>query len=365
MKVLHTECGLNWGGQEYRTVLESNWLNQNGHQSWIACDPRSELYKRRDALGAKLVPVSMRNNADLIGIRGIRRICRQHDVDLIHTHGPKDSWMCFPFHLAGIPVVRSRHVTVAIRPGFRHTFIYKHGCRKVIATAEIIRQTLIYTNGLDSGHVEVVGEGVDLNEYRPGLDGAAFRNEFGIPLDAPLVGNIGMMRGDKGHHYFLDAALLTLKRHPQARFVLVGEGIGGKRVERELRQRIQEQKEEHRIIMTGYRWDVPKVIAALDIVAVASIEVEAQSRIVPQSFASRKTVVATNVGGIPELLTHEVNGLLVPPKDPHALASAMCKLIEDPGLRAQLAYEGHQFAKERLSMDHMMRKTLDIYRSVL
>ena len=199
-----------------------------------------------------------------------------------------------------------------IKPGFAHTFIYHHGCRRVIATAEIIRETLIRVNGLESSRVDVVGEGVDLQEYHPSVDGSAFRAEFGIAPEAPLIGNIAMMRGDKGHHFFLDAALETLKCHPEARFVMVGEGIGGRRVERELRSRIEKAGDQKRIIMTGYRWDIPKVIAALDMVVVASIAVEAQSRIVPQCFASRCAVISTRVGGIPNC-DRWTKRLLVPP----------------------------------------------------
>jgi glycosyltransferase involved in cell wall biosynthesis len=365
MNVLHTECGLNWGGQEYRTLLEVEWLNRHGHRAWVACDPRSELRRRAEARGAAVLPVSMRNNADLAGLAALWRHCRREGVDVVHTHGPKDSWMCWPLHLAGWPVVRSRHITVPIKPGFAHGFIYRRGCRRVIATAAVIRDTLVKVNGLDPGRVDVVGEGVDLEEYSPKVDGSAFRAEFGIPDGAPLVGIVAMMRGDKGHRYFLDAAFEVLKTHPQARFVLVGEGIGGRRVERECRGRIEAAGEAKRIVMTGYREDVPRVMAALDAVVVASVEVEAQSRIVPQAFATGRAVVATRVGGIPELVEDGANGLLVPPADGAAIADALRRLFDDPALRARLAAAGHATAKARLSMGRMMEETLAVYQRAM
>lgn len=365
MNVLHTECGLNWGGQEYRTLIEVKWLNAHGHQAWVACDPRSEIFRRGKEMNISVLPISMRNNADLIGLQALWRFCRRMKIDIIHTHGPKDSWMCFPLRCAGFPIVRSRHTTVAIKPGFQHSFIYHHGCRRVIATAEIIRNTLININGLNPSRVDVVGEGVDLAEYNPSVDGSAFRKEFGIEEGTPLIGNIGMMRGDKGHHFFLDAAFEVLKKYPQARFVMVGEGIGGRRVERELRARIEKAGEQKRIIMTGYQWDIPKVIAALDIVVIASIEVEAQSRIVPQSFASQRAIVATRVGGIPELVVDGQNGLLVPPGNGSFLAGAIQRLIDDSPLRAKIAAAGHQTACERLSLDRMMEETLAVYKMAI
>ena len=361
MNILHTECGLNWGGQEYRTLIEAKWLNAHGHRAWVACDPRGEMFRRGQKLNAPVVPVSMRNNADPFGICALWKLVGANKVDVIHTHGPKDSWMCLPLHLAGYPVVRSRHTTVAVQPGFRHTFIYQHGCRRVIATARIIRDTLMNVNRLDPARVDVVGEGLDLEEYHPSVDGRPFRDEFHIPPDAPLIGIIAMMRGDKGHHFFLDAAFDILKTHPRARFVLVGEGIGGRRVERECRGRITAAKEEQRVIMTGYRWDMPQVMAALDAVVVASIAVEAQSRIVPQAFATQRAVVATRVGGIPEIVRDGENGLLVPSEDGSAIAMAVKRLIDDPALRKRLAVSGHETALAKLSIERMMEKTLATY----
>ncbi|MBI4024103.1 MAG: glycosyltransferase family 4 protein [Verrucomicrobia bacterium] len=365
MNVLHTECGLNWGGQEYRTLIEAGWLNANGHRAWIACDPRSELFRRGREQFAPVTAVSMRHNADIPGLQMIWKLCRRQRVDVIHTHGPKDSWMCLPLHLAGYPVVRSRHITIPIKPGIAHSFIYRHGCRRVVATAQVIRDTLVNVNKLNSARVDVVGEGVNLDEYHPGVDGLPFRNEFGIAPDALLVGIVAMMRGDKGHHFFLDAALETLKTHPHARFVLVGEGIGGRRVERECRDRIETAGEQKRIIMTGYRWDIPRVMAALDMVVIASIAVEAQSRIVPQAFASRRAVIATRVGGIPELVRDGDNGLLVPPGDGGAIADATRRLMDDPNLRRRLAEGGYETACARLSLTRMMEETLAVYRKAI
>ena len=308
-----------------------------------------------------MVPVSMRMNADLAGVTSLWKFCRREKAEVIHTHGPKDSWMCLPLHGAGYAVVRSRHITVPIKPGRAHSFIYRHGCRRVIATADCIRETLVRVNRLDAARVDVVGEGVDLDEFRPDLDGQAFRDEFRIPRDTPLVGIIAMMRGDKGHRYFLDAALELLKTHPATRFVLVGEGIGGKRVERECRERIAAAKEEERIVMTGYRWDVPRVMAALDIVVVASVEVEGQSRIVPQAFASHRAVIATRVGGLPELVRDGENGLLVAAGDGAAMAQAMRRLMDDRSLRQRLAEAGWRLARAELSLDRMMERTLAVY----
>jgi glycosyltransferase involved in cell wall biosynthesis len=364
MNVLHTECGLNWGGQEYRTLLEVNWLNAHGHRSWIACDPRGETFKRAPAMGAERVGISMRNSVDLGGICALMVFCRRHRIDVIHTHGPKDSWMCYFLKLLGWPVVRSRHISVPVKNTWRHTYVYRKGCDKIIATAEAIKRALVEKNQLRAESIAVVGEGIDLSLYRPENSGAAFRQEFGLAADAPLFGIIAMLRGDKGHSTYVEAALKLLATHPQARFVIVGEGIGSGRVKRELVARL-EQAGETRVIFTGYRQDIPEITAALDVLVVASTGVEGQTRVIPQAFATRRTAIATTVGGITEILRHEQNGLLVPPHDAEAMTAAMRRMLDEPGLRQRLAETGYRDAQRDLSIEAMMEKTLEVYRGVL
>jgi glycosyltransferase involved in cell wall biosynthesis len=366
MNILHTECGLNWGGQEYRTLLEVDWLNAHGHQSWMACDPRGKTFARAGAMGIKRLGISMRNSVDIPGISALITFCRRHDIEVIHTHGPKDSWMCYFLYLLGWPVVRSRHISVPVKNTWRRTFIYRQGCSKVIATAEAIKRGLIEHNHIPAERIAVVGEGIDLSLYRPENDGSAFRKEFGIAPDAPLFGIIAMLRGDKGHKFYVEAALKVLQAHPQARFVIVGEGIGsgGGWVKRETIARLEEIRES-RVILTGYRQDIPEITAALDVLVVASTSVEGQTRVIPQAFATRRTAIGTTVGGITEIIRDGENGLLVPPENADALAAAMRRMIEEPALRQQLAETGYRDSQRDLSIELMMEKTLAVYRETM
>ena len=323
-----------------------------------------EAFKRAGTMGIERLGISMRNSVDLGGILALITFCRRHEIEIIHTHGPKDSWMCYFLYLAGWPVVRSRHISVPVKNTWRRTYIYRRGCQKVIATADAIKRLLIEHNHIPEERIAVVGEGIDLSLYRPENDGTAFRKEFGIPLDAPLFGIIAMLRGDKGHKFYVGAALEVLKTHPQARFVMVGEGIGSGWVKRETLALLEELGEK-RIILTGYRQDIPQVTAALDVLVVASTSVEGQTRVIPQAFATRRTAIGTTVGGITEILRHEENGLLVPPLDAAALAAAMRRLIDDPALRQRLAEAGYQDAQRDLSIERMMEKTLSVYQEAI
>jgi glycosyltransferase involved in cell wall biosynthesis len=113
--------------------------------------------------------------------------------------------------------------------------------------------------------------------------------------------------------------------------------------------------------MTGYRDDIAALIHLSDFVVIASIGTEAQSRIVPQSFATSRTVVTTDVGGLTELVSNGINGLVVPPKDAESMHYAMLKLLDDKILKRNLEHAGYKMAIEQLSFEKMMNKTKSLY----
>jgi glycosyltransferase involved in cell wall biosynthesis len=363
MNILHVESSLNWGGQEYRTLEETRWLNAAGHSAWIACNPESELRRRAPA---ECIPVPLRSSIDLPAAARIRRLCQERGIDVVHVHSPKDAWICYPLHLARYPVVRSRQITNPVGRKWSRSFVYRHGCARVVAAAECIRAELIRRNGVAGERVVVVGEGVDLGAFHPGRDGAAFRAEHAVPADAILFGIVAMIRPEKGHAVFVAAAKKLLSSLSRVRFAIVGEGTGRRELELILRRELRESYgsiARGPIFMTGYRSDTPAVMSALDVLVVPSTA-EAQSLVVPQAFASQRAVIASNVGGLPELVRHEETGLLVPPGDPGALAGAMRRLVDDSSLRWRLATNGLRFAREHLNFDRKMRQTIAIYEQV-
>lgn len=363
MNILHVESSLNWGGQEQRTLLETQWLNENGHQAWIACNPDSELRRRG---GSVCIPVAMRGSFHPTASAQLATLCRQRAIDVVHAHSPKDAWICSALHFAGQPVVRSRQITNPVKARWSRSIVYRRGCARVIASADCIRQDLIARNQVPPGRISVVGEGVDLAKFHPGVDGTALRAEFGITPDQVLFGLVAMIRPEKRHLVLIEAAREVLQSHPAARFALVGEGTGRREFETTVRHRLRELFGDERhgpVFMTGFRTDMPNVMAALDVLVIPSVA-EAQSLVAPQAFATRRAVIASNIGGLPELVRDGESGLLVPPGDPVALAGAIERLCDDRALRSRLAASGHAFALENLALDRKMAESLAIYTEV-
>ena len=140
MNLLHLESSGSWGGQEYRTCLEINWLNARGHQAWLICDPKSEVFPRAQELGTRVLTMPLRRRIDPLASLRIWLFCRRHQIDLIKTYSSKDHWLCLPLFLCGMPVTRARCITDPLGNKNR-AFIYKYGCAKIVADAQVIKNS--------------------------------------------------------------------------------------------------------------------------------------------------------------------------------------------------------------------------------
>jgi glycosyltransferase involved in cell wall biosynthesis len=357
VNILYVESSRSWGGQEYRTCLEINWLNAHGHPAWLICNPDSQVHSKASELGTRLLTMPLRSRVDPLCSLHLWKFCRQHQIDLVKTYSSKDHWICLPLYFCGIPLSRARCITDPIGSTSR-AFVFKHGCSQVVADASVIKRQLIEEHGVDPAKIEVIGSAVDLEKFRPPRDRTKFRREIGVGEDAPLIGNVGMIRPDKGQLELVKAALLVLKKRPDARFVIVGQGTGILKRGINVRNAIDRAELSDKIIMAGYRWDTPDVYAACDIIVIASLRTEASPIVLREAFASGRPVIATKVGDIPEIVRHRENGLLIEPGDTQALAAAIMEFISDPELAARCALNGFRYATEHFAFDKMMEAKL-------
>lgn len=359
MNLLHLESSGSWGGQEYRTCLEINWLNANGHRAWLICDPTSEVMIKARELGTPVVPMSLKHRINPLVSFRIWLFCRRNRVDLIKSYSSKDHWLCLPLYLCGWPVTRARCITDPLGHKKR-AFIYRHGCAKIVADAQVIKKEFIEQYGITAKKIEVIGSAVDLEKFSPNRDRMKFRREVGLSDETPIIVNIGMIRPDKGQFNLVEAARIVRHQRPDAHFVFVGEATGGRSREKWVRKAIDRAGLNGNVLMMGYRWDIPDILAAANMVVIASRHTEASPIVLREAFASGRPVVATRVGDVPEIIVHGENGLIVQPNDSNALATAILLFLSDENLAARCAQNGLRYAREHFCFDRMMRAKLDV-----
>lgn len=222
---------------------------------------------------------------------------------------------------------------------------------------------------------EVSYYGCDVHRIDPFIPGDTFRREFGLARSTPTVGMVAYMYpyrlrafreyGVKGHEVFIDAAPEILRRIPSAHLFVVGdELIGNGDYRRSLEARARRLGLDGRLHFTGYRADVPSVMAGLDVVVNPSLEESACYTMV-EALLMRRGVVASDVGGLPDTVQHAESGLLAPPGDRAALADAVVRLLADPDLRQEMGQVGRERCLRRFDVKETVAGVEETYRTAL
>ncbi|MFQ5692552.1 MAG: glycosyltransferase family 4 protein, partial [Nitrospinota bacterium] len=360
LDILHTESSTGWGGQEARTVLEAEHLTRRGHRVRIAGPPESGIGREARRRGLPFHPLPIRSVLDLPAFVRLLRLLRRDRPLILHTHSSKDSWLAgLAGRRAGVPVLfRTRHVSIPVR-AHRLNPVYRLPDR-ILVTAAATRDHLVRRCGLPPERVIILPTGVDLERFDPRVPeggasgrgpsgrepaGRAFREEFGLGPETPAVGIVAQLRGSKGHDTFIEAARSLSGRRPEARFFIVGDGLWRDLVA----EKVRAEGMGGRVILTGYREDVPEILAGLDVVVIASTRTDGIPQAGLQALATGVPVVGTNVGGIPEIVRDDETGILIEPGDPRALAGAVETLLSDPARRDRMGRTGARMVRERFS----------------
>jgi glycosyltransferase involved in cell wall biosynthesis len=227
--------------------------------------------------------------------------------------------------------------------------------RLIVPSASIVAK--VRAEGRGGASFSVIPNGVDLARFDLPV-ACALRREFGIPGGAPLLGVVARLEPEKGHRYLVEAMPAILRGAPETWLVIVGEGS----LDGELRSLASAlpAPARDRVIFTGRREDVAAITAEIDVAVLPSLR-EAQGISILEAMARRKPVVASAVGGIPEVLTNGLDGLLVQAADPAALAEACICLACSPQLRARMGEAGRATVEARFSLDAMVRQIEEVY----
>ncbi len=228
----------------------------------------------------------------------------------------------------------------------------------IAVSTSIVRK--IDDEGRHGAPVSLIYNGIDLARYDQMVPCCTLREEYGLPPEGPLVGVVARLEQEKGHPTLIDAWPTVLASFPAATLLMIGEGS---RLEA-LTTQVRDLGLERSVIFTGRRDDVPEVTKSLDVAVLPSYR-EAQGLTILEAMALSRPVVASNVGGIPEMIEDGRTGLLVRPHDPTALADAILRLLRDHPLADTLARAGHDMVHDRFCVELMVRAVESIYDEAL
>jgi glycosyltransferase involved in cell wall biosynthesis len=362
--ILHTEASKGWGGQEIRIITEAEGLVKRGHRIIIAAPPDARIIRQAKTRNIEAVPLSMEKPSVFGPIKKLIHVINNYEIDIVNTHSSRDSWLAsIASRLSSQKpvIIRTRHLSTPISNNPLSRIVYNHLPHKIITTGESIKDSMIERNNFNPDKIVSIPTGIDLEIFKAGKTGANIRRAFNIPARAPLIGMVSVLRSWKGHIFLLEAIPDVVKKIPNARFLIVGDGPYKDVIE----EKIKEMGIERYVIMTGHREDIPEILSAIDFLVFPSYANEGVPQAVLQAFAAGKTVIASNAGSVSEVVLNNKTGVLIPPRNSSVLTKKIIELLKDKDKRKNMAFAGRKLVESGYSLEAMLNKIERLYNELM
>ncbi len=343
-------------------VRELAWgLHARGHDVIVATRPSGIWSAKTEEAGIAHRTLPMTSEVDLRSVRRLVGILRTQRTQVVHAQKGKARTLAMIASLfVRIPVlVLNRGVSFPLDPLNRLGYTTRR-VTAIVAVCESIKQGLV-KQGVAADKIEVIYSGTDTARFHPGVDGEAIRRELGLTPQHFLITQIGT-RSWKGNDDVLEAVAKVAPHLPRARLLFVG-ARGGK--SQALLDKAAALALEGAVSVFPYREDVPEILAASDVTVDASYAGLGLTGTLRESLAVGTPVIGTDIEGNPEIVRHGQTGLLVPPREPGALADALLALAADPARARAMGQAGRALVEAKFSTTAKVERTEALYRRLL
>ena len=314
--------------------------------------------------------VSIPHLRDLAGLLRLIKYLRNQKTDLLHVQLEfANTFGSFAGRKVGIPTVSTQHTfdnpPKFTREYWRHRLMWcslRHCCDIIVSVSNAGRRHNIRVGKLMPDKVITIYGGIDLDPFNKHNQSLRLdlRQEFGVPLNAPLLITVAVLRREKGIQYLIEALPAILEAVPETRYLVVGDG---KHLSA-LRDLAKTMGVAERVIFTGMRSDIPDLLAISDLFVLPTLK-DVLPTVLSEAMASQKPIVASNVGGVPEMVEDGQNGLLVSPANPMKLAEACIHLLHDPARIRAMGDTGREFVDQRFNVRKQVETLSNLYQNLL
>lgn len=359
MKILHIESGKHLYGGAKQVQLIINGLQQRGVENHLICTKGAEIAKAVQDSGATIHPIHFPHEVSIPVIFRIKKIIQRIKPDIVHLHSRRgaDTLGGIAAKLSGTPCVLSRRVdntetALIFKPKYA---LYD----KVISISQGIGDVLV-SQGLSKDKLRVVHSSIHTSDYLKAYDKTAFKQEFSLSDKAIIIGVVAQLIKRKGHRYLFECLPSLIKKHPNLHVLCFGQGP----LLEELQQSINQLKLSKHVTLTGFRNDLDKWFGCLDLL-VHPADMEGLGVSLLQTGATGVPIIASNVGGIPEIVIHEKTGLLIEPGDVEHLEHYINTLVSSAELRQRYGHALQQHIQKTFSIETMITGNLAVYNEIL
>lgn len=354
MVVAHVVLTLDPGGQEFLVIQLAERLQRRGWRSPVITISGGALAQDARRLGIETFDLRKGAGFSPATLVRLARVLRAEGVDIVHTHNMAPLiYGTLSARALGIPTINTRHGRAALTT---HWLIWRLADH-VVAVSDDARREMLRHNSIAPAKVHVILNGTDVQAFAtPTRDRAAVRASLGIPVDHRLFGIVARLAPEKDHQTLFEA----FERVAQAEGAAALLVIGGGPLEADLRARAGSLGILERVRFLGFRQDIPDLLAALDVFVLSST-MEGVSLTLLEAMAAGLPVVATRVGGNPEVVAEGETGLLVPPRDARALSEAMLVLLRNPERAAAFGERGRERVRRQFDIEQMVDAYVALY----
>jgi glycosyltransferase involved in cell wall biosynthesis len=317
------------------------------------------IQERSESRGVRTHIIPTRGMTDWRWALRFKKILEAERVNLIHAHEfDANVQGAVVAAISGIPIVATVHGKHYFWERLRRRLAYRWVSRRatMVAVSEDLKRFIVQKVGVHSDRIKVVYNGVEVPSSPLRADIDACRKELDLPENDRVVGVVGNLYPVKGHQYLIEAIPAVLEKCPDTSFIFAGRG----QLETELRDQVNKLGLDKRVHFLGLRQDIPKILALLDIFVLPSLS-EGLSMAILEAMMAGRPVIATRVGGNPEIVLDGETGFLVPPKDSQALASSLIALLENRHLTIQFGENGKRRAERQFTLQTMVSAYQSLY----
>lgn len=360
MKVLQLSSEKGWRGGEQQIAYLLDELAKADVENFVLARRNSEFEQYCEKKKIPVSGVAFNSSVDVRTAKAIKTICLENKIDLVHMHSSKSHSLGVLSSVLGnpVPLILSRRVDFVPKANWFTRWKYNHPAIKKILCVSGKIESIMREYVADPRKCVTVYSGVDLNRFRKS-DRTKLRTEFNIPADRFIIGNSSALEDHKDYKTFIRTIEILVKKN----LPVIGFIMGSGSLENELRGLVKQLRLEDQIVFTGYRRDIQEILPGLDIFLMTSSE-EGLGTSVLDAFVAGVPVVATAAGGIPEMVKHEMTGLVAPVRDAAKLAENIERLITDGELMASVM-QGATRMVQNFSKERTAEKTLAQYIGVL
>ncbi|MBI2089971.1 MAG: glycosyltransferase family 4 protein [Deltaproteobacteria bacterium] len=350
LKILHIDPERAWGGGEVQVLGLLRSLVARGHENHLLCHPQGALLRAAKAREVTTFPIVVRNDLDLRSAFSLRRLIRTGAYDVVHFHTKRAHALALVLGRThgGLRYVVTRRMDYPVKRNWYTRGLYNRKVDGVVAISRKIAEVLV-AGGVRAEKIRVIHSGIDPGSFQAIPECRSAPGEI-------VIGTIAVLEERKGHRFLLAAAAALKGQGYRIRYRFAGEGTQREPLAKIVRQSGLEDDVE----FLGFVTDIPKFLSSVDLFVLPSLY-EGLGISVLEAMAAGKPVVASQIGGIPEIVMDRVTGMLVPPQDPEALAGAISELLSHNGLRRMMGERGRERVLKNFTLAEMAKKNEDFY----